>query len=54
MKRVIERFSRKERVEKKSNLGRERERSNFVESLYREQPKVGNPKPTLQISSEPK
>ena len=32
----------------------ERERSSFVESLCREQPEVGNPKPTLQISCEAK
>ena len=26
----------------------------FVRSLYKELPKVGNPKPTLQIDCEPK
>ena len=53
---VVERFSRKQRVEKKSDLvrDREREKNSFVESLCQEQPEVGNPKPTLQISCEPK
>ena len=55
---VVERFSRKQRVEKKSDSGREkereRERSNYVQSLCRERPEIGNPKPTLKVSCEPK
>ena len=53
---VVERFSRKQRVEKKSDLvrDREREKNSFIESLCQEQPEVGNLKPTLQISCEPK
>ena len=51
--KVVERFSRKQRVEKRViQEEREREKSNFVESLCREQPEVGNHKPTLQISCE--
>ena len=54
---VVERFSRKQKDEEKERFRereRERGRGTFIESLCREQPKVGNPKPTLQISCEPK
>ena len=45
--------SREKRVTQRERE-RERERGNFTESLCREQPEIGNPKPILQISCESK
>ena len=47
-------FKKIESREKEWFRERERKRDNFIESLCREQPEVGNPKPTLQISCESK
>ena len=43
----------KEIESKEREWTKEKKRGCLIESLRREQPKVGNPKPTLQISCEP-